>query len=100
MKSNYKDEVKSVPLSSKNYLANSFDQLITPARNTIGVKMARKMVISLKKKKILFSYLSNVIFFIKKGWREGQGVGPRIKRKLRNLKTKIYHGKKYVMNNN
>jgi len=26
------------------------------------------------------------------GWREGQGIGPKIKRKLRNLKSKLNHG--------
>lgn len=44
VKENYKDQVKSAPLSSKNYLANTIDSLIQPVRNTIGVKMARKMV--------------------------------------------------------
>lgn len=58
-----------MPLSSQNYFANSIDLLIKPVRNTIGVKIARKM-----------------------DWIEGQGIGPRIKRKLRKLKTKIYHG--------
>ncbi len=45
------------------------DDLIKPARNTIGVKMLRKM-----------------------GWREGTGIGPKIKRKLRKLKTKQNFG--------
>lgn len=45
---------------------HALENLIRPSQNTIGVKMLRKM-----------------------GWREGQGIGPRIKRKLRKLKTKL-----------
>ena len=48
--------------------------MVKPSRNTIGVKMLRKM-----------------------GWREGQGVGPKIKRKLRKLKEKIAHGIKHSL---
>lgn len=46
-----------------------FDDLIRPVRSTVGVRMLKKM-----------------------GWREGQGVGPKIKRKLRKLKAKKVHG--------
>lgn len=55
--------------TKKNFTAMFLDDLIKPARNTIGVKMLRKM-----------------------GWREGTGIGPKIKRKLRKLKTKQNFG--------
>ncbi len=71
IKSDYKDEINEPRLFSRTTdVASALEDLIKPTRNTIGVKMLRKM-----------------------GWREGQGVGPRIKRKLRNLKSKITHGK-------
>ncbi len=53
-----------------------FDDLITPVRGTVGVRMLKKM-----------------------GWREGQGIGPKIKRKLRKLKAKKVHGKHYSLFN-
>ena len=58
VKTNYKDEIKTVSLSSQNYIANSFDDLIKPVRNTIGVKMARKMVCN-QTRKILTSFTIN-----------------------------------------
>ena len=72
IKSDYKDEIKS-KLSSQyksGYLGMNIEDMIKPCRNTIGVKMMKKM-----------------------GWREGQGVGPKIKRKLRRLKKKVGSGK-------
>jgi hypothetical protein len=56
-------------------LGFSLDDIVKPVVSTMGVKMLRKM-----------------------GWRDGQGVGPKIKRKLRNLKAKIAHGKNFVAN--
>ena len=53
-------------------LGFSLDDIVKPVVSTMGVKMLRKM-----------------------GWRDGQGVGPKIKRKLRNLKAKIAHGKNF-----
>lgn len=76
MKSDYKDESASKSTVTHrsvfrtNATDNALEDLIRPAQNTIGVKMLRKM-----------------------GWREGQGIGPRIKRKLRKLKAKISHGR-------
>lgn len=72
IKSDYKDEVRSGVRSMRTGttgLGVAFEDMVKPIRNTIGVKMLRKM-----------------------GWREGQGVGPKIKRKLRRLKKKIAHG--------
>lgn len=75
VKSDYKDESASKPTTTHravfrtNATDNALEDLIRPTQNTIGVKMLRKM-----------------------GWREGQGIGPRIKRKLRKLKAKISHG--------
>ena len=72
IKADYKDDApknestKSVPSSSAAFI---LDDLIKPVVSTVGVKMLRKM-----------------------GWRDGQGVGPKIKRKLRKLKAKIAHG--------
>ena len=47
----------------------SVDDMIRPTRNTIGARMLRKI-----------------------GWREGQGIGPKIKRKLRRMKAKQTFG--------
>lgn len=72
IKSDYKDEARSGvrPMrTGTTGLGIAFEDMVKPIRNTIGVKMLRKM-----------------------GWREGQGVGPKIKRKLRRLKKKIAHG--------
>ena len=55
-----------------NTVDNALESLICPSQNTIGVRMLRKM-----------------------GWREGQGIGPRIKRKLRKLKTKFNNRERY-----
>lgn len=49
-----------------NTAAFLLDDLVKPVQNTIGVRMLRKM-----------------------GWRQGQGIGPKIKRKLRKLKSKL-----------
>jgi len=71
IKSDYKDESRSVLRAGRSGagLGLGFEDMVKPTRNTIGVKMLKKM-----------------------GWREGQGVGPKIKRKLRRLKKKIAHG--------
>lgn len=67
IKSDYKEEVASK--SRTNHIGFDLEDFVKPCRNTIGVKMLKKM-----------------------GWREGQGVGPKIKRKLRKLKKKISNG--------
>lgn len=64
IKSDYKEEVASK--SHTGHIGFDLEDFVKPCRNTVGVKMLRKM-----------------------GWREGQGVGPKIKRKLRKLKKKI-----------
>lgn len=76
IKSDYKDQFnkKDAALAPKhNTSAFILEDLIKPVQNTIGVRMLRKM-----------------------GWREGQGIGPKIKRKLRKLKSKLNHGKIYM----
>jgi G patch domain-containing protein 1 len=69
VKADYKDPLHNVEtnISSKKVhtVDYALDELIKPAKNTIGVRMMRHM-----------------------GWREGTGVGPKIKRKLRKLKSK------------
>ena len=74
IKSDYKDPLhnKETNITSKKIHTVDYmlDELIKPTKNTIGIRMMRKM-----------------------GWREGQGVGPRIKRKLRKLKSKLAHSK-------
>lgn len=74
VKLDYKDEASSSSLSRKTVfrasaIENALEDLIQPAQNTIGVRMLRRM-----------------------GWREGQGIGPRIKRRLRKLKVKLSQG--------
>lgn len=74
VKSDYRDDSQKDKNSrSAGYKAKAtdflLDDLIQPVQNTIGVRMLRKM-----------------------GWREGQGIGPKIKRKLRKLKTKLNAG--------
>ena len=74
IKADYKAPAHSVAadtnISSKRNHAIDYalDELIRPAKNTVGVRMMRRM-----------------------GWREGTGVGPRIKRRLRKLKSKLDH---------
>ena len=73
IKSDYREELSTAEKKSSTIkptnLSFGLEDLIRPTRSTIGVKMLRKM-----------------------GWREGQGIGPKIKRKLRKLKSKIAHG--------
>ncbi|CAF0703112.1 unnamed protein product [Brachionus calyciflorus] len=69
IKSDYKDQYnqKDTSLAPRHNKSDFIlDSLIRPVQSTIGVRMLRKM-----------------------GWREGQGIGPKIKRKLRKMKTKI-----------
>ncbi|RNA32988.1 G patch domain-containing 1 isoform X1, partial [Brachionus plicatilis] len=68
IKSDYKDQFnqKDTYLAPRHKKSEFIlESLIRPVESTIGVKMLRKM-----------------------GWREGQGIGPKIKRKLRKLKSK------------
>lgn len=72
IKSDYKETLPSseAGVSVKANTADFIlDHLIKPVSSTVGVRMLRKM-----------------------GWREGQGIGPKIKKKLRKLKSKIAHG--------
>jgi G patch domain-containing protein 1 len=75
VKADYNDPTHNVEsnISSKKVhtIDYALDELIKPAKNTIGVRMMRRM-----------------------GWREGTGVGPKIKRKLRKLKSKLEDSKK------
>lgn len=68
VKSDYKDYEPAAKKKLPADIGFNFDDMIKPTRSTLGVRMLKKM-----------------------GWREGQGIGPRIKRKLRKLKTKIAH---------
>lgn len=71
IKSDYKVDSKQDTNQRTNIVY--FDDLIKPIRTSLGVKMLRKM-----------------------GWREGQGVGPKIKRKLRQLKAKAAQNQKGI----
>jgi G patch domain-containing protein 1 len=70
VKSNYKDQsFADQKIQKKNTVEFTLEDLIRPTRNTIGVRMLKKM-----------------------GWREGQGIGPKIKRRLRKIKSKMTLG--------
>ena len=77
VKSDYKDYEPVAKKKLPSDMGFNFDDMIKPTRSTLGVRMLKKM-----------------------GWREGQGIGPRIKRKLRNLKTKIAHGRLLLLSLN
>jgi G patch domain-containing protein 1 len=74
IKADYKDPLHKADTNVTSKKVHTVDyaleEMIKPAKNTIGVRMMRRM-----------------------GWREGTGVGPKIKRKLRKLKSKLDHSK-------
>jgi G patch domain-containing protein 1 len=67
VKTDYKDQSTNAEQQAikRNNQVLFYDDLIKPVRSTVGVRMLKRM-----------------------GWREGQGIGPKIKRRLRHLKAK------------